>query len=226
MTEDGGGVRSFVRSYPPSTALREALREHQAHVGLAVGLFAAGVVLGAVLYLAGVNLIELFIELLEDELLADIEEGDIELTPQFFIVHNTQPFLLAIGGALTVGILTAWIMVFNGVIVGNISAFMTDEIGPDYVFVGLAPHGIFELPALFLAAAVGFRIVHRFGQRVLGSRDAFVTRRYLYRTAILVVAAWLLLVVAAFVEAWVTPVLLESLFDADAIADDLEGTVE
>jgi len=195
--------------------------EHRRYTWFAVGLFAFGTVLGAALLFAGVNLLELVTELLEEELFPELEDEEFELTATFFIVNNTQPFLLSIVGALSLGLLTAFVMIFNGIIVGNISAAIGGTVGFDYIVVGLAPHGIFELPALFIAAGVGFRLIYRLGERVAGSRDAFFTKPYLTRTAALVIFAWLLLVLAAFVEAYVTPELLEALF-----ADRLEGLAE
>ena len=195
--------------------------EHRRYTWFAVGLFAFGTLLGILLLLAGVNLLELIAELLEEELFPELEDEEFELTATFFITNNTQPFVLSILGALSLGLVTAIIMIFNGIIVGNVSAAVGSLVGVDYIIVGLAPHGIFELPALFIAAGVGFRIIYRFGERLSGSRDAFFTKSYVTRTVALVIFAWLLLVLAAFVEAYVTPELLEMLF-----ADRLEGIAE
>ncbi|APW97204.1 hypothetical protein CHINAEXTREME_05205 [Halobiforma lacisalsi AJ5] len=195
--------------------------EHRRYVRFSIGLFAFGTVVGVVLLLAGVNLLELIAELLEEGLFPELEDGEFQLTATFFIRNNSQPFLLSIVGALSLGLLTAFLMVFNGVIVGNVAAAVGGEIGVGYIVAGIAPHGIFELPALFIAAGVGFRLLYRFGERVFGSRDAFVTKPYLYRTLAFAVFGWLLLVLAAFVEAYVTPELLELLF-----ADQFAGTAE
>ncbi|MEY7849199.1 stage II sporulation protein M [Natrarchaeobius sp. A-rgal3] len=186
--------------------------EHRRYVWFSTGLFAFGIVLGVLLLFAGVNLFELVLELLEEELFPELEDEEFELTATFFIVNNTQPFLLSIVGALSVGVLTAFVMLFNGLIVGNFVAAIVGDIGFDYVIVGLAPHGIFELAALFIAAGVGFRLLYRFAERILGHREAFLTKPYLLRTTSLVVFAWLMLVLAAFVEAYITPELLEMLF--------------
>ncbi|PCR91844.1 stage II sporulation protein M [Natrinema ejinorense] len=204
--------------YPPHAALADAWSEHRRYVGFAAGLFAFGIVIGVVLMLAGYNLLEIIQELVGEPLFPDISgQSRLELA-QFLLVNNTRAFLLSILGVVTLGLLTVWAMVFNGVIVGNIGAFITRDVGLDYILVGLLPHGIFELPALFIAAGVGFRLLYRFGQRIRGSRNAVFTKPYLYRTGILVLVGWLLLVVAAFVEAFVTPALLEALF-----AERLEG---
>ncbi|MFC6767984.1 stage II sporulation protein M [Natrinema soli] len=212
-------VRAFVDGYPPRAALADAWDEHSRFVGFAAGLFGLGVLIGVLLYAAGYNLLEIIADLLGESLFPENigEMGGLELA-QFLLVNNSRAFLLSILGALTLGLLTAWAMLFNGVIVGNVGAVVTETVGFDYILVGLLPHGIFELPALFIAAGVGFRLLYRFGQRIFGARDAIVTKSYLYRTAILVLVGWSLLVVAAFVEAFVTPALLEALF-----AERLEG---
>ena len=188
--------------------------EHRRYVWFSGGLFALGTVGGIALLLAGVNLLELVAELLDEGLFPELEDEEFELTATFFIVNNSQAFFMAIVGALSLGLLTAFVMVFNGVVVGNIGAAVGDLVGVDYIVVGLLPHGVFELPALFIAAGVGFRLLHRFGQRIFGSRDAFLTKSYVARTVALVVFGWLLLVLAAFVEAYVTSALLEALFGA------------
>ena len=198
--------------------LAAAWVEHRRYVWFSVGLFAVGGLLGAALLVAGVDLTELLLEMLEEEFAPpeDDPEGDLEidLSATFFVFQNTPPFLMAVFGVLTLGLATFLVMFVNGVIVGNVALSTAGIAGIDFVIVALLPHGIFELPALFVAAGVGFRLLHRLGQRAIGSREAFVTREYLVRTGTLVVFGWFLLVVAAFVEAYLTPTLLEVLFAA------------
>ncbi|SEH13387.1 Uncharacterized membrane protein SpoIIM, required for sporulation [Natronorubrum sediminis] len=201
--------------------LDDAWSEHRRYVGFSAGLFAFGILVGALLYAAGINLIDLLLEIVAEELgeeelpggegeLAD--EETIDLSATFFIVNNTPPFLAAIFGALTFGFFTFVIMVFNGIVVGNIAAFTGMESGFGIVIALLAPHGIFELTALFVAAGVGFRFLYRAGERIAGTRDALFTKRYLVGTLALVIFAWLVLVLAAFVEAYVTFLVAEALF--------------
>ncbi|EMA37600.1 stage II sporulation protein M [Halobiforma nitratireducens] len=197
--------------------------EHRRYVWFSVGLFALGTAAGVALLLAGVNLLEIVAELLQEDLFPELEEEEFQLTATFFIQNNTRPFLLSIVGALSLGLLTAFVMIFNGVVVGNVTAAVGGEVGFDFIVVGLTPHGIFELPALFIAAGVGFRLLYRFGERVAGSREALFTKPYLYRTIAFVVFGWLLLVLAAFVEAYVTPALLEALFPELTAAPDGPG---
>ncbi|MFU8867692.1 stage II sporulation protein M [Natronococcus sp.] len=202
-----------------ATTLAEGWAEHRLYVWFATALFSGGILLGAALVAAGIDLTELFLELLSEEFGEEefvdgdpAEGGGIELSATFFLVQNTPPFLAAIFGALTLGLVTTIIMVFNGIIVGNIAVVTGLEVGFGPIVALLAPHGIFELPALFIAAGVGFRFLHRAGQRLLGSRESLFTRTYLYRTTLLVAFGWLLLALAAFVEAYLTIVIAEALF--------------
>ncbi len=183
--------------------------EHRRYVHGTVGLFVLGIVAGAIAAAAGYDVLEMIAEAVGEHPFEGIEEED--LTAAWFIRNNSVPFLLAIAGVVTLGFLTLYILVFNGIIVGNVAWFVASTDGVGVLFVGLAPHGVFELTAIFVAAGVGFRLLHRLGQRVLGDREAFVSKPYLLRTALLVAFAWLLLALAAFVEAHVTGLLLEHL---------------
>jgi uncharacterized membrane protein SpoIIM required for sporulation len=201
---------------PVVTALAEGWAEHRLYVWFATALFAGGILIGAALVAAGVDLSELFLEMLveefDDEFVEGGEGGEIELSATFFLVQNTPPFLVAIFGALTLGLVTAAVMVFNGVLVGNLAVVTGLEVGFGPIVALLVPHGVFELPALFIASGVGFRFLHRAVKRIAGSRDSLFTKAYVYRTILLVVFGWLLLALAAFVEAYLTIVIAEALF--------------
>ncbi|MFC4540651.1 stage II sporulation protein M [Halosolutus amylolyticus] len=196
--------------------LADGWAEHRPYVWFATGLFGFGAIVGALLVAAGVDLTELLLEMLLEEFDEEELAGGIELSATFFITNNTPPFLAAIGGALTLGFVTAVIMLFNGVLIGNLVVAIGLETGIGPIIALIVPHGIFELPALFVAAGVGFRLLHRAGQRIAGTRDALFTRAYLVRTGALVVFGWLLLVLAAFVEAYLTVPIAELFFPEQA----------
>ncbi|GAB7019179.1 stage II sporulation protein M [Halostagnicola bangensis] len=209
-------------------ALSDAWAEHRRYVSFSGGLFALGIASGVALAAAGVDLTELFMELIleefgEEELNgvggepSGLEgEGKIELSAMFFILNNTPPYLASILGALTLGLFTFFIMTFNGLIVGNIAVAIGAEVGYGLIIALLVPHGIFELTALFIAAGVGFRFLYRAGERITGKRSALFTKPYLARTTLLVIFGWLMLVVAAFVEAYLTIPIAELFFPGQA----------
>jgi uncharacterized membrane protein SpoIIM required for sporulation len=72
--------------------------------------------------------------------------------------NNLQVAFSAIGGGITAGIITVYIMVFNGLHIGAIAALVGQHnlAYPFWAFV--FPHGALELPAIFFAGGAGLLI--------------------------------------------------------------------
>jgi len=110
-------------------------------------------------------------------------------------------------------VFTLFAMLVNGLMIGVVFALASTHAGSsllDMIVFGLMPHGIFELPAIFIAAAFGIKL-----GRVLLWPLAGKTRWESYKGVWREVwqVSWLLLlllVVAAGVEGMITPVLLET----------------
>jgi len=186
--------------------LRVAWAEHRRYVAFAGLLFLVGIPLGIVLSLQGFDLAAALGLEGVDELF-----GDGELTASFLLTNNTRVFVLLVVGALTAGLLTVFSLVFNGFVIGYIVTPIAAEEGLLFVLVGLVPHGVPELFAFFVAGGVGFRIVVCLLGRARGTREVVLGREGWRRVAVLLVAAWLLLAIAAVIEAYVTTALLELL---------------
>ena len=102
-------------------------------------------------------------------------------------------------------------LVLNGWLIGSISPSIVSEYSAGYLLAGLLPHGIIELPALFIgeAAALGFgsiamqSVLRRDKREQLG--NSFKTYlKYLGVAAVLFVPA-------ALIETFVTPTILKGL---------------
>lgn len=187
--------------------LVDTWRVHWPYVKLSAVLFVLGLLAGAAAW-DRVDLLGAFG--FEEEAL--FEGGEVELTTGFVLVNNTMVFGLVIVGVFSLGLLTALILLFNGFLVGYIAVPIALEEGLGVVLVGLVPHGILELPALFVAAAVAFRLIHRGAAYVRGRREHVTTRAELRRAGALLALAWVVLAIAAVVEAHVTVRLLEALY--------------
>ena len=86
--------------------------------------------------------------------------GDGELTAfsSFLFNNNAQIALFAFALGFAFGIPTAWLLVYNGVMIGSLYAVFWDK-GLGYEFTGwLMIHGVTELFAIVLAGAAGFTI--------------------------------------------------------------------
>jgi len=68
-------------------------------------------------------------------------------------LNNIKSAFLAYAGGVT-GIIPALILLFNGVIIGYLATKVPIGTFLPYII----PHGIFEIPALIISGAAGFRI--------------------------------------------------------------------
>ncbi|WP_435334149.1 stage II sporulation protein M [Haloarchaeobius sp. TZWWS8] len=212
VDSDSGPATAPPPADPPTFSeqgLRLAWREHRPYVLASTVLFLLGVVFGVVIW----GRVDLFAAL-GFESLGDVLPQNPTATTIF--LNNARVFLIFALAPITVlGILlTVAGLLFNGVLVGYVATGVTGQVGLGFVLLALAPHGILELPALFVGSAIGFRLIAVPLFYLLGSRESLWTRGELERAGLLVVLGILVLGVAAVIEMHVTTWLLEQFFPA------------
>ncbi|WP_135365148.1 stage II sporulation protein M [Halosimplex halophilum] len=115
---------------------------------------------------------------------------------------NLAVAVALLAGTVTFGTVPLVLLFSNGVFhfyfVGLVPA------GPLEVAALLVPHGLFELPALWIAGAAGFRLPVNFLSYLRERRDTVVDRSELRELGVLAALALSLIVVGAVVEATVT----------------------
>lgn len=120
------------------------------------------------------------------------------------ITNNVKVAIVAFAGSITLGILTLYIIAFNGLMLGGLGALFTNAgFGYDF-WATIAPHGIIELTAIQIAGASGLLIAAGFvypGR--LRRRDAIAANARRAGTLILGVAS--MLIVAGTIEAFISP---------------------
>lgn len=148
--------------------------------------------------------------------LSDLETDDGGLSFFELFRHN----LFAAAMCIAIGIipflfLPGLSMAANTVVMGALLGMggETGIISPLKVIVfGMLPHGIFELPALFMSMAMGFMLCKSVSMRIIGKRKdgatVLVTLNFIAKTFFVVVAPLLLL--ASLVECYVTPMIIAS----------------
>jgi uncharacterized membrane protein SpoIIM required for sporulation len=115
------------------------------------------------------------------------------------LVNNVRVSLLAFAGGITLGLLTALALIYNGVIVGAIAGLMI-EAGNGVGFVDLVTaHGVLELSCIVVAGAAGLSFGWSIVEPGRGTRTAAM-RREAVRSVALVLGTAPWLVVAAIVE--------------------------
>ena len=119
-------------------------------------------------------------------------------------VNNIRVTLLAFAGGISLGLLTAFSLVFNGLLVGVLGA-LSARAGrlPEFVEL-VAPHGVLELSCIVVAGAAGLRMGWSLVDPGRGRRrDALAREARAAAELALGTAPWLVL--AGLVEGFVTP---------------------
>lgn len=126
-------------------------------------------------------------------------------------LHNARVALLLAAGGLLVGLLTLLNLLFNGILLGSLVGRLLDAgvSGPGIIAL-IIPHGILELPALWLAGAAGFVLPYQLVRYLRGRKRRPLTGPDVIRLGRLVAIVLSLIVGAAWVETTVTPSLVRA----------------
>jgi uncharacterized membrane protein SpoIIM required for sporulation/uncharacterized RDD family membrane protein YckC len=76
----------------------------------------------------------------------------------FIITNNINVSFGVFAGGLTAGLLTAWLLFYNGMMLGLSLGLFHNYNALGYLVVFVAGHGVLELTAIFISAGAGFRL--------------------------------------------------------------------
>ena len=135
-------------------------------------------------------------------------EGDISFLA-LFSNNMTACIFVMLYGLLPFVRLSALELGLNAALMGVLAAYSITE-GTLLAFVmGVVPHGIFELPALFLAFGMGLFVCGQLTRRCKKDKSAYSLLDCLTLTSKLLFLVLVpLLLLAAAVEAWITPAVM------------------
>lgn len=121
--------------------------------------------------------------------------------------NNVEAMLLVVAMGVFAGLFSLTFLVTNGVILG-VFAYLFAAQGEGLVFLaGILPHGIIEIPCLLFAAAIGLRIGITAVRRLAG-RQVSLTQEMAEGVKCAITVIVPLLVVAAFIETYITPLFI------------------
>lgn len=184
------------------------------------------IVLAVVIFLAG-SIVAYFGSSLQGDSLPGIETQMNDLQKLFDIILGNPPLItvlivflknfMAIAQMLFLGVLAGFsplaTLFLNGYILGIVAA-SCNASGcsiPAMIFLGILPHGIFELSAFFFCAALGLKLGYHCIASPLPNKTRLQSFRYIWKEIVSVIPLVVaLLICAAFVEIFVTPHLLGS----------------
>ncbi len=133
-------------------------------------------------------------------------DNSFELCGKILINNLETCILLFLGGA-SFGIITILIMSLNGIVIGAIVQMVLKDHSPAFIAAALLPHGIFEIPGFILAGALGILFSQALVSEYYGQGDAAGEAARLSRMFFTTVLP--LIVVAAIVEAFITPQVIQ-----------------
>jgi len=126
-------------------------------------------------------------------------------------LNNTRACLTIFAlGFIPIFILPVGALVMNGGVIGVLLAFLqlSDESVWEAIFKGLLPHGVFEIPAIIISTALSLYISVAIFKKLDGGKNYSFKVPLMRSLRTLLYVCVPLLVVAAFIEAFVTSALL------------------
>lgn len=165
-------------------------------VGLLAGLLAA--------YLAPQTSGEAF-DVLRDTVAPLMKLSGIELFG-LILLNNAVKAYLAMALGLGLGIYSAFFLIVNGFVLGNVMNIIAAETGFLFVFASILPHGIIEIPAILAAASLGL-IMGRCGLKRLRGKNCDIKPLWKKSNKIFFTYILPALIAASFVEVFLTPVI-------------------
>lgn len=171
--------------------------------------------LGAAIVLAEPKMAEEFVNEIS-KMFEGIIDGEGNVSFIKLLRNNVYASAMAIGMGIFPFIYFSLVSMFsNGIILGLILTYTSMQGGPSIIrslFTGILPHGVFELTAIFLSVAMGMElcrvITNKFRMVNRGGNESILeTLNNIAKTFVLVVMP--LLVIAALVECYITPMLMD-----------------
>ena len=137
--------------------------------------------------------------------------GNIQLVP--LLLNNIRVCFIAFGvGVVPFLYLPALILGVNALIIGAVlGLFALESVTMMFLTLGLGilPHGIFELPAIFISLACGFILCSTITKTILKKeQDMAISEVILYSLQTIIFICVPLMIVAGFIEVYITPKLL------------------
>lgn len=188
------------------------IKEHRSFLLAASALFfgslVAGVLLGLLIPGIAAALLQKLIQPL-GEMAETLRNKPLYIRAAYIFFNNSRVMIMMIVGAYLGGLIPPLILLANGFLIGlfGSSPVMTESVGLAGFLAALAPHGIFEIPAILLCGMLGLRIAKELWSGILGRTTETlgrVSKQVLGFSPLLI----LLLLAAAILEVYVSSRLM------------------
>lgn len=134
-----------------------------------------------------------------------LDDNQIILSFNLFLNNLEASIILFLGGA-TFGVLTLIVLSTNGIVIGMVIEVLREQQGLLYILAGVIPHGIFEIPAFVISGGLGLLLAEELLREARGKGDA--AEKAKDYSIVFLKAVIPLLAIAAFVEGFITPEII------------------
>ena len=139
-----------------------------------------------------------------DQLGKGHEAVNSSLMSASIMTNNIKVAIFAFAGGITFGLLTVYLMVYNGIIIGALAALFWHH-GKSYDFWAyIVPHGMIELTAIFIAGGAGLLMGYKLFVPGQFSRS-YQLKQQAIRSVQLLLGTIPLFVIAGIIEGFITP---------------------
>lgn len=125
----------------------------------------------------------------------------------FIFFNNFIKALIATATGFFFGLIPIFFITFNGYIIGLVVYVGGANIGMYQIMMRLIPHGIFEVPAILLACSYGLWAGKQFYRRTFRKEEISIKSVIIQASYKCLRVVFPILLVAAVVETFVTPII-------------------
>jgi uncharacterized membrane protein SpoIIM required for sporulation len=129
---------------------------------------------------------------------------DSSLMSASIMTNNIKVAIFAFAGGITFGLVTVYLMVYNGIIIGALAALFWHHSKSYDFWAFIVPHGMIELTAIFIAGGAGLLMGYKLFVPGQYSRS-FQLKQQAMRSVQLLLGTIPLFVIAGIIEGFITP---------------------
>lgn len=177
------------------------------YLGLSVLIFGIGCIGGYLMAAIEPSFGEALLKVFKDMVASEIMSSEPPVLAVQLFLNNLQACVLLFIGGAALGLVSLFILSFNGIIIGAILQVVGSKEGAMVVLAAIVPHGLFELPAIFVSATLGFILGRAVLAEMQGTGDSALEASGLGKMFVMYVIPFV--GIAACIEAFITPVVLQ-----------------
>lgn len=216
-TQNERSVLNAIMSHIPGPgAFLKYVHDIRYFIYVIVMVFAVFTIFGYLIAVASPDVTNAVISTFEEQVSPLKELSPIGLMLGIFL-NNAEKCLMVMLLGVVFGIVPLVFIIANGLIIGIVVGATLAETSLLYVLVGIVPHGIVEMPMVFISAAIGLKLGYSVIMALL-RRNVDILKDI--KDALLIFFFWImpLLLLSAFIETFVTATLLYILFNGSGMA--------